>query len=76
MPTRSSIKGTPTTKPEPEPMPEPQEPASRAERVVPGHFGGEDSVSWEERLGPVGITIAAVAACGAVYFIAAMLNFF
>lgn len=46
------------------------------ERVVPGAILGPDDISWEERLGPLGITLSAMAACGIVYFAARLLNLF
>src|SRR5262249_13191504 len=33
----------------------PPEPEMGGPRVIPGNFGGESGVPWEERLGPIGI---------------------
>ncbi len=42
------------------------------EHVVPGAVeNGEVPQSWEERLGPTGISIVAIIACGLVYIVAA-----
>ncbi len=82
LPMRGSLRGLgagspPPAPPKPQPKPEPEPVAEdQGERVVPGAFGGEDCISWEERLGPVGVTLAAIVACGAVYFLAIMLRLF
>ena len=85
LPTRSSLKGatTPPAPPKPQAKPEPKhEPVEvidaveiveeEKEHVVPGAVEkGEIPVSWEDRLGPTGISIVAVIACGLVYMVAA-----
>jgi serine/threonine-protein kinase len=72
LPSRQTLRGTaaPAT---PEATPVAEEPRSR-ERVIPGAV--DDSAvgrSWEERLGPLGITIGAIIACGLAWLIAARL---
>ena len=83
LPTRSSLKGA---SPPPSPAPPKQQPKpvpvevidavevvdDEAEHVVPGAVeNGEVPQTWEERLGPAGISIVAVIACGLVYIVAA-----
>jgi len=52
-------------------------PGKPGERLVPGSVPGfQHRPTLEERLGPTGITIAAVVACGLVYFVAAWLKVF
>lgn len=77
LPTRSSLKGA-AAPPKPEPRLEPVEVIDEhGDRVVPGAVAGSnESVSWEERLGPVGVTVAAIAACAVVYFVAAFFRLF
>ncbi len=49
--------------------PEPAE--STGPRVIPGNFGGSSpGTPWEEKLGPIGIAIAAIAACVIAWFLA------
>ncbi len=75
LPTRNSLKGVVAPPP---PPPAPAEVLDEnGERVVPG--GCKDvpvPISWEERLGPTGITVAAVAACAVVYIVAAFFHLF
>jgi serine/threonine-protein kinase len=69
LPTRSTLRGAPAA---PAPMPEPveaQEEEAPKERVIPG-AAAEPTKGWEERFGPAGITAAALALCGGVYFVA------
>ena len=79
LPTRNAVRGTPTPPP---PPPEPQvqeEPVAEEaeERVVPGLVtGGDSGQSLEERLGPLGVTIAAILACSLVYLLAVALKMF
>lgn len=79
LPTRSSLRGS--TPPAPavpakalkqDPDPE----AAPAEREIPGHVEEEPSRSFSERLGPLGITLAGIAACGVVYAVARLLKLF
>jgi serine/threonine-protein kinase len=77
LPTRKSLKGdAAAVAPPPAPAPEPEPevaaaPAQPGKRVIPGNFGGETvRTPWEERLGPIGIAIFAVAACIAAWFLA------
>jgi serine/threonine protein kinase len=80
LPTRSSLKGVaaPPAAPKPEPIPDPVlELDEHGDRVVPGAVPNfKLSLSWEDRLGPVGVSIAIVAACGLVYCIAAYFQLF
>jgi serine/threonine-protein kinase len=74
LPSRQSLRGAPPApEPEPEPTPEPQAQEEPGERVVPGAFEGEESRSWEERFGPIGITIGAIVACAVAWFVASQL---
>jgi serine/threonine protein kinase len=78
LPTRNSLKGSPSAPPPPAPKPEPVEVFDEnGDRVVPGACNDVlTTVSWEERLGPTGITIVAVAACAVVYLVAAYFQLF
>ena len=82
LPTRNSLKGAarlpPPPKPEPEPKPEPVEVLdANGDRVVPGAVPNHrEVISFEEKLGPVGLTILAVCACALVYFVAAYFHLF
>jgi serine/threonine protein kinase len=81
LPTRSSLKGTaapPPAPPKPEPKPEPvQALDDDGERIVPGDIAGEEPrTSWDDRLGPVGVAVAAIAACALVYFVVAFFKLF
>jgi serine/threonine protein kinase len=79
LPTRSSLKGAAS----PPPASPPDKPApveildENGDRVVPGAVSNDRvPVSWEERLGPAGLTIAAIVACGLVYAVAAYFRLF
>jgi serine/threonine-protein kinase len=81
LPTRSSLRGTPTPPPAaPAPAstpPQTAEPSAQEEaeeHVVPGAMSDVDDTTWEERLGPLGITISAIAACGLIFSLARLLN--
>ncbi|HWY88803.1 MAG TPA: serine/threonine-protein kinase [Gemmataceae bacterium] len=80
LPTRSSLKGVaaPPAAPKHEPIPEPDLVLDEhGDRVVPGAGANYQSpTSWEDRLGPVGVSIAIVAACGIVYCVAAYFQLF
>ncbi|MCI0378732.1 MAG: protein kinase [Gemmataceae bacterium] len=79
LPSRNTLRGL--SKPAPAPVPKKAEektehqPVAQENRVVPG-AGYKEELSWEERLGPVGVTIAAAAACGLVYLAAVALRLF
>jgi hypothetical protein len=46
-------------------------------RQIPGDYSAlADQETWDERLGPVGIALAAGAACAAVYFLTVLLRIF
>jgi serine/threonine-protein kinase len=78
LPSRQSIKkaaATPAPAAAPkaaaqEPQPEPEE---LQEQQVPGAVDEDEPRSWEERLGPVGITIGALVACALAWFVASRL---
>ncbi len=81
LPSRSSLRGSaapPPPPPKPEPVAEPvDEIDENGERVVPGAMPNHRvTMSWEERLGPTGITVTAVTACAIVYFVAAYFKLF
>lgn len=45
------------------------------EREIPGAVPGfKEQFDWDERLGPVGVTVGAVAACVLVWALAIVLN--
>jgi serine/threonine-protein kinase len=86
LPTRNTIRSAgqqPGQTPAPEPKVEtkaksnqapPRESApAGAIRVVPG---APDEGSWDDRLGPIGIAISALVACGLVYAVAVWLQLF
>lgn len=78
LPTRNSIRtqqAIPQPQPRRQPEPEPQQERA-VEREVPGYVAEAGSQSWEERLGPVGITVSAVGACVLVWVLAAMFKLF
>jgi serine/threonine-protein kinase len=77
LPTRSSLRGStppaPMTPAKPlKQEPEPEE--APAERQIPGQVDDEAPPSFGERLGPIGITLAGIAACGVVYALARLLK--
>jgi hypothetical protein len=73
LPTRSSLrKGQPA----PPPAPEPEEVHPVGKRVIPGADGEAESRGWDDRLGPVGIAVSALVACGLVYALAVWLQLF
>jgi serine/threonine protein kinase len=77
LPTRSSLRGTqpPAPAPAAEAKSEPKsQPAG--ERVIPGASEEQPASAWEERLGPLGIGISALVACGLVYAVAVWLQLF
>jgi serine/threonine-protein kinase len=84
LPTRSSLRGAAAvSKPSgPPPAAQVQPPAPMTdeleeERVIPGDTGGVTTQSaMEDRLSPVGIAAAAIAACGLVYLAAVWLKLF
>ena len=81
LPTRSSLKGVaapPAAAPKHEPIPEPDLVLDEhGDRVVPGAGANYKSPrSWEDRLGPVGVSITIVAACAIVYCVAAYFQLF
>jgi hypothetical protein len=73
LPSRQSIRAA---APPPPPLPEPEE--APAEREIPGAVleGYEDNTSLEDRLGPLGVTIGAIAACTIVWLLAAYFRIF
>jgi serine/threonine protein kinase len=80
LPTRSSLRGAQpaapaAVAPEPEAKPEPKaNPPVAAERVIPGAADDQGRAGWDERLGPIGIAISALVACGLVYALAVWLQ--
>jgi serine/threonine protein kinase len=80
LPNRASLRKGQAAAPPPAPaptlVPDPPTREEAEERIVPGAIHGPDNVSLEERLGPLGITISAIAACGLVFFLAKMFNLF
>ena len=82
LPTRATVRSAPAPQSAPPPPPVPQvkeEPPieDAQERVVPGLVqGGSSGTTLEERLGPVGITVAAIIACTLVYLLAVALKMF
>jgi len=81
LPTRSSIKGgaaPPPPPPKQESEPKPVEDLDEnGDRVVPGAMPMyKDIISWEERLGPVGISFITVVACAIVFMVARYFHMF
>lgn len=77
LPTRSSLRGGQQTTPAPAPEVKPEPRAhSTEERVIPGASEGQPTSAWDERLGPVGIFVSAMVACGLVYALAVWLQLF
>src|SRR5207302_1278511 len=81
LPTRNSLKGSgaPATTPsKSEPRPERADAVDEnGDRVVPGATANPVEISfWEERLGPVGISVAVVAACIVIYIVGLWLRVF
>jgi serine/threonine protein kinase len=77
LPTRNSLKtqlALPTPEPETRPEPKAQEPGEN--RVIPGATEDQPATAWDERLGPVGIGVSALVACGLVYALAVWLQLF
>jgi serine/threonine protein kinase len=79
LPTRHSLRGPtapalPAVQPPPAPVPVKAAVVEKppAQRVVPGLGGADEKLTWEERFGPVGITIATLTACGVAYIVAAV----
>jgi hypothetical protein len=54
-----------------EPKPQPD-----TARVIPGASDDSPGEAWDERLGPVGIAVSAMVACGLVYALAVWLRWF
>jgi hypothetical protein len=48
-------------------------PAPGQERVVPGYVPDDSQPAWDERLGPLGITLIAVGACAVAWLLTALL---
>jgi serine/threonine-protein kinase len=82
LPTRKSLGGAPKEAPPPPapdqgPKSEPKAKVVAAvERVIPGAPEDQPGVAWDERLGPIGIGISALVACGLVYALAVWLRWF
>lgn len=87
LPTRNTFKIQPTQPPAPPPPPAKPAPARQdppesdaeeeEERVIPGLVtGGSSGQTLEDRLGPVGVTIAAILACTLVWLLGVALKIF
>jgi serine/threonine-protein kinase len=81
LPTRNSIR-TPGQAAQ-TPVPEPKAKAATSEhapagkqRVIPGALDDQPDGSWDDRLGPIGIAVSALVACGLVYAVAVWLQLF
>jgi serine/threonine protein kinase len=63
-----------------EPRSHHDEPRSRHDeksRVIPGDYSAQaEQETWDDRLGPVGVALAAGVACAAVYFLTVILRIF
>jgi serine/threonine protein kinase len=72
LPSRALLRSAspPAPAPAPPPGPTAEEPE---EHHIPGAVEGPDYLTWEERLGPVGITIGAILACVLAWFVASRL---
>ena len=77
LPTRSSLRGAQQATPAPAPEAKPEPKAQSTEdRVIPGASEDQPASAWDERLGPVGICVSALVACGLVYALAVWLQLF
>jgi serine/threonine protein kinase len=76
LPGRSTLRGAPAPAAASAPAPQPAKPPAR-EREVPGGVPGlPESGFLEDRLGPVGITLGAIAACALVWVLAVVFKLF
>jgi serine/threonine protein kinase len=73
LPSRSSLRGKPAAA---APTPAPAKPAPAPVREVPGGVPGLPEGGLEDRLGPVGITLGAIAACALVWVLAIVFKLF
>jgi serine/threonine-protein kinase len=83
LPSRTSLRGSPNAAPPappapPAPSPAPSPPVAEqpGEREVPGATASGPASSWEEKIGPLGITIGAIIACALVWMLAISLKLF
>jgi serine/threonine-protein kinase len=79
LPSRSSLCGKPAaaSQPAPEPAASPVRERPVREREIPGHVPGLPEGGFlEDRLGPVGITLGAIAACALVWVLAVVFKLF
>jgi serine/threonine-protein kinase len=69
LPNRQSLRNLPVPAPAAQ-----QPPAAKPEgRVIPGHFEDRSPRSWEEKLGPIGITLIALLACALAWLLTTVL---
>jgi serine/threonine-protein kinase len=69
LPTRQALRGSASPLPVPASEPTPETAAPPSHREVPGYVSAGPSLSWEERLGPVGIAIGAIIACALAWLL-------
>jgi hypothetical protein len=71
LPTRNSLRGNPAAPPKPAaPAPEKAQPAAASKPAnlpVPGGDVEEEKSFWEASMGPVGVIVTAIVACGLGY---------
>jgi hypothetical protein len=70
IPSRQSLRGAPAPAPAQAPAKVVEE---EEEREIPGNVPDAGGLSWEERLGPVGITLGAILACVAAWLLTSKL---
>ena len=75
LPTRSAMRPAAPHSPPPVAIPVTASETEPREREIPGGVPGyQEQFDWDERLGPVGVTVGAVAACVLVWALAIVLN--
>jgi serine/threonine protein kinase len=77
LPSRAALRSG-STSPAPAPTAPPAPPAPKSaeelsEPIIPGNWDLEESPTWDERLGPVGVTVCAILACLLAWFVASRL---
>jgi serine/threonine protein kinase len=79
LPTRGTLRGVngqPTVEASPQAAPQVQEPQDQGERMIPGGAEEAEPSKWDDRMGPIGIALTAIIACGLVYGLAVYLKLF
>lgn len=77
LPTRSTLRGGQPAAAKPAPQPEPAAPHAETNTPVPvpgGGDAGQDSSIWDGTMGPLGIGLTALVACGLGYLVFRLFN--